>query len=51
MVESIQVTYASLPLTFIFWDLNAMPSGWLVFFFIASIVFGYAFKGVLGVEV
>jgi hypothetical protein len=50
-VESIEVTYASLPITFLFWDINALPSGWLVFFFIASIVFGYAFRRVLGVEV
>lgn len=50
-VESVEVTYASLPLTFLFWDLNALPSGWLVFFFVASIVFGYAFRGVLGVEI
>jgi hypothetical protein len=50
-IESVQVTYAALPLTFLFWDVNAMTSGWLVFFFIASIVFGYAFRRVLGVEI
>jgi hypothetical protein len=50
-IESIKVTYASLPLNFLFWDVNAMASGWLIFFFIASIVFGYAFRRVLGVEI
>ena len=50
-IESVKVTYAALPLTFLLWDVNAMTSGWLVFFFVASIVFGYAFRGVLGVEI
>ena len=50
-VESVEVTYAALPITFLFWDVNAMHSGWLIFFFLASIVFGYAFRKVLGVEI
>jgi len=50
-VESVAVTYAALPITFLFWDVNGMPSGWLIFFFIASILFGYGFRKVLGVEV
>jgi len=45
-IESIKVTYAALPITFLFWDVN-----WLIFFLIASILFGYAFRKVLGVEI
>jgi uncharacterized membrane protein (DUF106 family) len=45
-VESIDVTYPELDLRFLGFGIN-----WLVFFFIASIVAGFAFKGVLGIEI
>jgi hypothetical protein len=50
-VQSIEVSYAPKPIGFLFWDLGAIPSGWLVFFFVASIAFGFAFRGPLGVEI
>jgi len=45
-VESIEIDYPALPLTVFGWNIH-----WLVFFFIASLIFGFAFKGVLGVQV
>ena len=51
IIGSIEVSYATLPLTFLFWDVNSLPAGWLIFFFIASIAFGFAFRRVLGVEI
>ncbi len=50
-VQSVEIGYAALPIRFLWWDVNALPSGWLVFFFVASVLFGYSFKGVLGVEI
>jgi len=50
-IASIEVAYPDLPLTFLFWNVNALPEGWLIFFVVASVVFGYAFKGPLGVEI
>jgi hypothetical protein len=45
-IEAVTVQYAALPLTLFGFGID-----WLLFFFVASIVFGFAFKGVLGVEV
>lgn len=50
-VQSVEVSYGALPLRLFAWDLNAIPSGWLVFFFVASVAFGFAFRGPLGVEI
>ena len=41
-----RLLYAPLPLDFLGFRLD-----WLLFFFIASIAFGFLFKGALGVEV
>ena len=51
MVQSIEVSYAAQPIGFLLWDLGDIPSGWLVFFFVASVAFGFAFRGPLGVEI
>ena len=45
-VESIAVNYPELELIFIRWNIH-----WLIAFFVLSIVFGFAFKGLLGVEI
>ena len=45
-VESIQVRYGELGLALFGWKLN-----WLVVFFVASILFGFALRKVLGVEI
>jgi len=45
-VESIQVNYKPLELAVFGWHIH-----WLVLFFVLSIVFGFALKGVMGVEV
>ena len=46
MVESITVNYPDLEIKVFGFDIH-----WLVLFFVLSIVFGFAFKGVLGVEI
>ncbi len=45
-VQSVEVIYPSLPIRAFGWNLN-----WILLFFVLSIVFGYAFKGVIGVEI
>lgn len=45
-IESIEVSYPPLPIQAFGWNLN-----WILLFFVLSIVFGYAFKGVIGVEI
>jgi uncharacterized membrane protein (DUF106 family) len=50
-IESIEVRYPSLALRLFGWNLNAFPSGWLAFFFVASIASGFALRRVLGVEI
>jgi hypothetical protein len=45
-IESIEILYPELGLTFLGWHVN-----WMILFLIVSLVFGYAFKGVLGVHV
>jgi len=44
-IRAIEVDYPPLPLTFLGWNMN-----WLVVFFVLSIVFGFAFKDLLGVK-
>lgn len=45
-VESIEILYPALDISFLGW-----PMDWLIVFFVLSLAFGYAFKGVLGVQV
>ena len=45
-IESVSIQYAPLSLSMFGFGID-----WLLFFFVASIVFGFAFKRVLGVEV
>jgi len=45
-IESITLNYPGLDVTVFGFDVH-----WLVLFFVLSIVFGFAFKGVLGVEI
>jgi hypothetical protein len=45
-IQSIEVIYPTLDIRTFGWDLN-----WLFVFFVLSLVFGYAFKGALGVEI
>ena len=45
-VESVVITYSSLEIVFLGWKMN-----WLVQFFIMSIGFGFAIKGLFGVQV
>lgn len=45
-IEKIEVQYDELPLSLFGFDIH-----WLFFFFVASIVFGYAFRRPLGVEI
>ena len=45
-VESVEVKYRPLPLSVLGWNLH-----WLVLFFILSIVFAFALKGLFGVEI
>jgi hypothetical protein len=45
-VESIEIKYKSLDLKLFGWSVN-----WLVFFFLLSILSGFAFRRVLGVEI
>jgi hypothetical protein len=45
-IQSVEVIYPSLSIRAFGWNLN-----WIFLFFVLSIVFGYAFKGVIGVEI
>ena len=45
-IESIEINYSSLPILVFGWDLH-----WLVLFFVLSIVFGFAFKDLFGVQI
>lgn len=45
-VEAVEILYPSLDLTVFGWSIH-----WLVAFFVLSLAFGFALKGVLGVEV
>jgi hypothetical protein len=45
-IQSIEVIYPTLPLRAFGWNLN-----WIFVFLVLSLVFGYAFKGLLGVEI
>ncbi|HXG46709.1 MAG TPA: hypothetical protein VNO52_03725 [Methylomirabilota bacterium] len=45
-IESIEILYPPLDLAFLGW-----PMDWLIVFFVLSLAFGYAFKGVLGVHI
>ena len=45
-VEAVEIIYPPLELGLFGWSLN-----WLVAFFVLSLAFGFAFKGVLGVEI
>lgn len=45
-IESVEIAYPPLDLSLFGWSVN-----WLVFFFILSLVSGFAFRGVLGVEI
>ena len=45
-LESIEVKYPPLEMTVFGWPVN-----WLVAFFILSIIFGFAFKGMMGVQI
>jgi hypothetical protein len=45
-VQSIELVYPPLDISAFGWNLN-----WIFLFFVLSLVFGYAFKGVLGVEI
>jgi hypothetical protein len=46
VIQSIEVTYPPLAVRAFGWNIN-----WIFLFFVLSIVFGYAFKGVIGVEI
>ncbi len=45
-IESIEILYPELDISFLGWRMN-----WLILFFVLSLVFGYAFKGTLGVQI
>lgn len=45
-IESIEVLYPELPLSFFGWGMD-----WMIVFFVLSMVFGFAFKGTLGVQI
>ena len=45
-IESIEILYPELGLTIFGWHLN-----WMILFLVLSMVFGFAFKGVLGVQI
>jgi hypothetical protein len=46
IVKSVEVRYATLPLSIFSWDLH-----WMLVFIVASIAFGFAFRRALGVEI
>jgi hypothetical protein len=45
-IQSVEVIYPSLAIRAFGWNLN-----WILVFLVLSLVFGYAFKGVIGVEI
>lgn len=45
-IESIEIRYPSMPMTVMGYSIN-----WLVAFFVLSIIFGFAFKDLLGVQI
>jgi hypothetical protein len=45
-IESIEILYPELDISFLGWRMS-----WLIVFLVVSLVFGYAFKGVLGVQI
>jgi hypothetical protein len=45
-IESIEILYPKLGLSFLGWHMN-----WMILFLVLSLVFGYMFKGVLGVQI
>jgi hypothetical protein len=45
-IESIEILYPELGISFLGWHMN-----WMILFLVLSLVFGYAFKGVLGVQI
>ena len=45
-IESIEILYPELAISFLGWRMN-----WLILFFVLSLVFGYTFKGALGVQI
>jgi len=45
-IESIEILYPELAIPFLGWRMN-----WLILFFVLSLVFGYTFKGALGVQI
>ncbi len=50
-VRKIEIRHSVMPLQLFGWDVNSLPVGWLLFFLVASIVFGLLFRKPLGVEV
>ena len=46
VIQSVQVNYPSLSMPIFGWNIH-----WLILFFVLSVVFGFAFKGVFGVQV
>jgi hypothetical protein len=45
-IESVEILYPELDISFLGW-----PMDWLILFFVLSLVFGFAFKGLLGVQI
>jgi hypothetical protein len=45
-IESIEILYPELGISFLGWHIN-----WMILFFVLSLVFGYMFKGLLGVQI
>jgi hypothetical protein len=45
-IESVEILYPELDISFLGWRMN-----WLILFFVLSLVFGFAFKGLLGVQI
>jgi hypothetical protein len=45
-IQSVEIIYPALSIRAFGWNLN-----WIFLFFVLSIIFGYAFKGVIGVEI
>jgi hypothetical protein len=45
-IESIEILYPELGISILGWHMN-----WMILFFVVSLVFGYMFKGVLGVHI
>lgn len=45
-IESVEVRYPALAMPLFGWNIH-----WLVYFFVLSLAFGYAFKGVFGVQI